>query len=142
MKYLRLLQTSCIRILHQYHTRPEVFSQFLLPTKEVQWFLPHQRGFVSSCSRWCNLSLTRFYASRNTKQESEASDSKARTHFERRLVPFTREHLFEVVKNVDEYKYFVPWCEDSRVFYKKVHQSHCIGTALFYSSQESRNSFV
>ncbi|GJQ11308.1 hypothetical protein GpartN1_g3099.t1 [Galdieria partita] len=119
MKYLRFLQAKFVRVLEQYQTGSEVCSKFSLPTEKARYLSPHQRVFVSSYPKWCNLTLTRFYTSRNTKPDSEVPDSKARTHFERRLVPFKREHLFEVVKNVDEYKFFVPWCEDSRVLYKK-----------------------
>lgn len=34
---------------------------------------------------------------------------------EKRVVPFTREQLYDVVADVDNYKEFVPWCTASRV---------------------------
>jgi len=39
-------------------------------------------------------------------------------HAERRLVPFTPEELYKVVVDVDQYKYFVPWCQSSKIISK------------------------
>merc|ERR1711965_289341 len=39
-------------------------------------------------------------------------------HSERRLFKFPSEHVYNVVSNVNDYKLFVPWCNDSRVLIK------------------------
>lgn len=49
----------------------------------------------------------------------------ARRHFERRTVPFTPSELFEVVADVNDYQYFVPWCTRSRVT-SRVDDKHII----------------
>lgn len=37
------------------------------------------------------------------------------THAEKRLLPYTREQLFDLVASVDKYPEFLPWCLASRI---------------------------
>uniref|UniRef100_A0A0N5AM66 Polyketide_cyc domain-containing protein n=1 Tax=Syphacia muris TaxID=451379 RepID=A0A0N5AM66_9BILA len=42
--------------------------------------------------------------------------SRLKEYAERRLVGFTREQMFDVVSNVNEYPNFIPWCRGASVF--------------------------
>lgn len=44
-----------------------------------------------------------------------APGSHERRHFERRILPFRPEELYNVVADVPSYSQFVPWCTSSRV---------------------------
>uniref|UniRef100_A0A7S3A3G5 Coenzyme Q-binding protein COQ10 START domain-containing protein n=1 Tax=Rhodosorus marinus TaxID=101924 RepID=A0A7S3A3G5_9RHOD len=67
-----------------------------------------RRGFVSPPKRALFTSLNPFAS-------GEVEEMEPKKHLERRLVNFSPEQVYEVVKNVDEYKDFVPWCTDSRI---------------------------
>eukprot|EP00871_Galdieria_phlegrea_P000394 jgi/Galph1/1355/GphlegSOOS_G5973.1 len=83
-----------------------------------------------------------FTTSKTEKQEENVVNSNCRTHFERRLVPYTREYLYEVVKNVDDYKYFVPWCEDSRVLWRRGNEMAAELTVGFKILSEKYTSHI
>eukprot|EP00112_Aurelia_sp_Birch-Aquarium-sp1_P017425 Seg404.5 transcript_id=Seg404.5/GoldUCD/mRNA.D3Y31 product="Coenzyme Q-binding protein COQ10 A mitochondrial" protein_id=Seg404.5/GoldUCD/D3Y31 len=38
---------------------------------------------------------------------------------ERKVLGFSMDHMFDVVANVDDYKYFVPWCRNSKIIETK-----------------------
>lgn len=42
-----------------------------------------------------------------------SSPSSGKCYFERRLLKFTVDEVFDVVADVSNYKHFVPWCKDS-----------------------------
>ncbi|XP_047136227.1 coenzyme Q-binding protein COQ10 homolog B, mitochondrial isoform X2 [Hydra vulgaris] len=44
--------------------------------------------------------------------------SRTKEYSETKVLGYTKEQLFDVVANVDDYKYFVPWCRASKVFEK------------------------
>ena len=46
---------------------------------------------------------------------SSSSPSQTRKHYERRLLKYTKEQLFDVVSNIKEYSEFVPWCKESKI---------------------------
>jgi len=48
---------------------------------------------------------------------NDAEDHEARpiTHFEKRIIPWKREQIFQVVADVEKYPEFVPWCTGARI---------------------------
>mmetsp|Transcript_3158 Transcript_3158/g.19495 ORF Transcript_3158/g.19495 Transcript_3158/m.19495 type:complete len:200 (+) Transcript_3158:224-823(+) len=44
-------------------------------------------------------------------------EEEGKTHRETKIVHFTPEQLFEVVVDVNKYKEFVPWCQNSRILF-------------------------
>lgn len=44
-------------------------------------------------------------------------EEEGKTHREKKVVDFTPEQLFEVVADVNKYKEFVPWCQNSRILF-------------------------
>ena len=34
---------------------------------------------------------------------------------EKPLVAYTKDQMFDLVSNIDEYKEFLPWCNDSKI---------------------------
>ena len=34
---------------------------------------------------------------------------------EKQLVAYTKDQMFDLVSNIDEYKEFLPWCNDSKI---------------------------
>ena len=71
---------------------------------------------VASCSG-CSIHIT---DSAGIAQQRRgffggATGAAHRTHKDRRLIGFSQQQMFDVVADVDSYKHFVPWCQESRV---------------------------
>lgn len=58
-------------------------------------------------------------------QAMDVEPSHEREHFEKRIVPFTQQQLYDVVADVNQYATFVPWCTASRVT-TKVDDKHVV----------------
>ena len=43
---------------------------------------------------------------------------------EKQLVPYTKDQMFDLVSNIDEYKEFLPWCNDSRIIGREEFEDH------------------
>ena len=39
---------------------------------------------------------------------------------ETKIVPFTKEQMFDLVSNIDSYSEFLPWCNDSKVIKREI----------------------
>jgi len=59
------------------------------------------------------------FSSFNPFSVLSTAEVEPKKHLERRLVNFTPKQVYDVVTDVDEYKYFVPWCTDSKVITEK-----------------------
>ena len=56
-----------------------------------------------------------FTISNIPSSSSSSSSSQSKKHYERRLLKYTKEQLYDVVSNVKEYSEFVPWCKQSKI---------------------------
>ena len=36
-------------------------------------------------------------------------------HFEKKIVNFTAKQMYELVADIDNYREFLPWCNDSKI---------------------------
>ena len=43
---------------------------------------------------------------------------------ETQRVPYSKEQMFDLVSNINEYKLFLPWCNDSKIVSKKEFEDH------------------
>ncbi len=43
---------------------------------------------------------------------------------ETQRVPYSKEQMFDLVSNIEEYKLFLPWCNDSKIISKKEFEDH------------------
>ena len=43
---------------------------------------------------------------------------------EKQRVPYSKEQMFDLVSNINEYKLFLPWCNDSKIVSKKEFEDH------------------
>ncbi len=83
---------------------------------------------VSSCKSYpiltrSYISLPSLFSTNNTTAEQKSTG----LYFvEKTIVGFKREHLYDIVINVDEYKQFVPYCIESKVLksYMQVNSSN------------------
>ncbi len=39
-------------------------------------------------------------------------------------VPYSKEQMFDLVSNINDYKIFLPWCNDSKIISKKEYEDH------------------
>ena len=61
------------------------------------------------------FTISNIPSSSSPSSSSTSSSSRSKKHYERRLLKYTKEELFDVVSNVKEYSDFVPWCKQSRI---------------------------
>ena len=43
---------------------------------------------------------------------------------EKQLVPYTKDQMFDLVSNIDEYKEFLPWCNGSKIISRERFDDH------------------
>ncbi len=48
---------------------------------------------------------------------------------EKQLVAYTKDQMFELVSNIDEYKEFLPWCNDSKIISRERFDDYELVTA-------------
>ena len=48
---------------------------------------------------------------------------------EKQLVAYTKDQMFDLVSNIDEYKEFLPWCNDSKIISRERFDDHEVVTA-------------
>ncbi len=60
---------------------------------------------IAHCPMVCKTVVRNFFG----------GETPVKRHFERKLMKYTCEELFDVVSNVAEYHEFVPWCKQSNV---------------------------
>ena len=69
----------------------------------------------SICSRSFFSLPNSIPSSSSPPSSSSSSSSSSKRHYERRLLKYTNEQLFDVVSNINEYSIFVPWCKESKI---------------------------
>ena len=48
---------------------------------------------------------------------------------EKQLVAYTKDQMFDLVSNIDEYKEFLPWCNDSKIISRERFDDYELVTA-------------
>ena len=48
---------------------------------------------------------------------------------EKQLVAYTKDQMFDLVSNIDEYKEFLPWCNDSKIISRERFDDYEVVTA-------------
>ena len=48
---------------------------------------------------------------------------------EKQLVTYTKDQMFDLVSNIDEYKEFLPWCNDSKIISRERFDDYEVVTA-------------
>lgn len=88
------------------------FKMFLKSSRFLTLSNQSKRSFISK--------PTSIFGSNSSSSSPSTSSTPIRKHNERILFKYPQELVYEVIKDVDSYKHFLPWCIDSKLYPKSI----------------------